>query len=125
APGEVEPAVLAVIIELAAPERGEEITEGEALDDSALAQQLVQPPLRRGDAVERDLRVNVMRGVVHDVMRDRAIPARYDEMHGDLLLAGEAAPFRRRGEPRRSPMRVLHVGGGAHQHVPYEQRHDE
>src|SRR3984893_3436391 len=83
APGEVEPAVLAVIIELAARERGEEITGGEALDDSALAQQLVQPPLRRGDAVERDLRVNVMRGVVHDVMRDRAIPARYDEMHGD------------------------------------------
>src|SRR5229473_2986115 len=118
-------AALAVIVELAAPERGEEIARRKALDDGALAQQLVEPPLRRREAVERDLRVHVMRRVVHDVVRDCAVPARHDDMHRDLLLSGEAAPFRRPGEPRRALMRVLHVGGGAHQQVPHQERHDE
>src|SRR6185312_8216454 len=52
AAGEIEPAVLAVVVELAAGERLPEIGGGEALTNGALAQHLVQPSLRRGEVVE-------------------------------------------------------------------------
>src|SRR6185312_5054798 len=88
ASGEIEPAVLAVVVELAAGERVPEIGRGEALDNGALAEQLVQPPLCRGEAIERDLRMDVVRRVIHDVVRDRAVPGGRHDMHRELLLAG-------------------------------------
>ena len=122
---EWEPAVLGVVVELAFPQDFPKVGEGEWRDNDIRGIGLLHCNLRLWKMVERDARIDMVSGMIHDVVENCSDRPRELDVNGSSDLAIEETPFVEVIEPTNFRVSVVKQDDEAHELVPEQLWEDD
>ena len=122
---EWEPAVLGVIVELAFTQDFSKVGEGEWRDNDIRGIGVLHCDLCVGEVVEGDARIDVVSGVIHDVVQNHSDrPGEFD-VNGTFDLAIEEAPLVDVIKPTNFRVSMVEQDYESHELVPQKLREDD